>query len=110
MHLKNQLNLTRIIDGELKIVDINSDQFEFFQTISGDKYQVDQIIEKYNNRVIVNGAVYRPGTFSVFEGMTVKDLIEKAGGLKSDVYYEKAYITRTNKDYSTTTISLDLKK
>ena len=106
---KKSIKLTRIIDGELKIVDKNSDQFEFFQPISGDKYQVDQILEKYNNRVIVNGAVYRPGTFSVFDGMFIKDLIEKAGGLKSDVYFEKAYVTRTNKDYSTTTISLDLK-
>jgi hypothetical protein len=34
--------------------------------------------------------------------------LKKAGGLKSDVYYEKAYVTRTNKDYSTTTITLDL--
>ena len=40
--------------------------------------------------------------------MSIKDLVEKAGGLKSDVYYEKAYVTRTNKDYSTTTITLDL--
>ena len=105
---KKSIKLTRIIDGELKIVDINSDQFEFFKPVSGDKYKVDQIIEKYNNRVIVSGAVYRPGTFSVYDGMSIKDLIEKAGGLKSDVYYEKAYVTRTNKDYSTTTITLDL--
>jgi protein involved in polysaccharide export with SLBB domain len=106
---KKSIKLTRIIDGELKIVDIKSDQFEFFKPMSGDKYLVDQIIEKYNNRVIVNGAVFRPGTFSVFDGMSIKDLIEKAGGLKSDVYYEKAYVVRTNKDYSTTTISIDLK-
>jgi protein involved in polysaccharide export with SLBB domain len=105
---KKSIKLTRIIDGELKIVDINSDQFEFFKPMTGDKYQVDQIIEKYNNRVIVSGAVYRPGTFSVYDGMSIKDLVEKAGGLKSDVYYEKAYVTRTNKDYSTTTITLDL--
>ena len=105
---KKSIKLTRIIDGELKIVDINSDQFEFFKPITGDMFQVDQIIEKYNNRVIVSGAVYRPGTFSVYDGMSIKDLIEKAGGLKSDVYYEKAYVTRTNKDYSTTTITLDL--
>ena len=106
---KKSIKLTRIIDGQLKIVDINSDQFEFFKPISGDKYQVDQIIEKYNNRVIIKGAVYRPGTFSVFDGMTVKDLVEKAEGLKSDVFLEKAYITRTNKDYSTSTIALNLK-
>ncbi len=105
---KKSIKLTRIIDGELKIVDINSDQFEFFKPMTGDKFQVDQIIEKYNNRVIVSGAVYRPGTFSVYDGMSIKDLVEKAGGLKSDVYYEKAYVTRTNKDYSTTTITLDL--
>ena len=59
----------------MKIVDINSDQFEFFKLVSGDKYKVDQIIEKYNNRVIVSGAVYRPGTFSVYDGMSIKDLI-----------------------------------
>ena len=106
---KKSIKLTRIIDGELKIVDINSDQFEFFKPMSGDKFLVDKIIEKYNNRVIVNGAVFRPGTFSVFDGMSIKDLINKAGGLKSDVYYEKAYVVRTNKDYSTTTISIDLK-
>ena len=105
---KKSIKLTRIIDGELKIVDINSDQFEFFKPMTGDKFQVDQIIEKYNNRVIVSGAVYRPGTFSVYDGMSIKDLVEKAGGLKSDVYYQKAYVTRTNKDYSTTIITLDL--
>ena len=105
----SSIKLTRIIDGELKIVDINFDQFDFFKPLNGDRYVVDKIVEKYNNRVIINGAVYRPGTFALFDGMTVKDLIDKAEGLKSDVFFEKAYVTRTNKDYSTTTIALDLK-
>lgn len=105
---KKSIKLTRIIDGELKIVDINYDQFDFFTPIAGDIFEVDRVIEKYNNRVIVNGAVYRPGTFSVFDGMTIKDLIEKADGLKSDVFLDKAYVTRTNKDYSTATIAINL--
>ena len=105
----SSIKLTRIIDGQLKIVDINFDQFDFFKPLNGDKYVVDRIVEKYNNRVIINGAVYRPGTFALNEGMTVKDLVDKAEGLKSDVFFEKAYVTRTNKDYSTTTIALDLK-
>ncbi|MAU63792.1 MAG: hypothetical protein CMC38_05545 [Flavobacteriaceae bacterium] len=107
---QKSIKLTRIIDDKYKIVDVNSDQFEFFQPKSGDKYVVDRIIEKYNNRVIIKGSVYRPGTFSISEeGMTIKDLINKAEGLKSDVFLNKAYITRTNSDYSTTNISLNLK-
>ena len=105
---KQSIKLTRIIDGQLKIVDINSNQFDFFKPSAGDVFQVDQIIEKYNNRIIVNGAVYRPGTFSLEEGMTVKNLIDKAEGLKTDVFFDKAYVTRTNEDYSTSTIALNL--
>ena len=103
------VKLTRIIDGQLKIIDINSDQFEFFKPLNGDKYIIEKIIEKYNNRVMVNGAVYRPGTFSLSDGMTVKNLIDKAEGLKSDVFLDKAYVTRTNDDYSTSTIALNLR-
>ena len=106
---KKSIKLTRIIDGQLKVVDINSDQFDFFKPMDGDKYMIEKIIEKYNNRVIVNGAVFRPGTFSLTEEMTVKNLIDKAEGLKSDVFFDKAYVTRTNEDYSTSTIALNLK-
>ena len=106
---KKSIKLTRIIDGQLKVVDINSDQFDFFKPMDGDKYMIEKIIEKYNNRVIVKGAVFRPGTFSLTEEMTVKNLIDKAEGLKSDVFFDKAYVTRTNEDYSTSTIALNLK-
>ena len=107
---KKSIKLTRIIDGQLKVVDINSDQFDFFKPMDGDKYMIEKIIEKYNNRVIVNGAVFRPGTFSLEDGMTIKNLIDKAEGLKTDVFFDKAYVTRTNEDYSTSTIALNLKR
>ena len=106
---KKSIKLTRIIDGQLKVVDINSDQFDFFKPMDGDKYMIEKIIEKYNNRVMVNGAVFRPGTFSLTDEMTVKNLIDKAEGLKTDVFFDKAYVTRTNEDYSTSTIALNLR-
>ena len=106
---KKAIKLTRIIDDKFKVVDVNATQFDFFQPKPGDKYLVDKVIEKYNNRVIIKGAVYRPGTFSITEKMTIKDLIEKAEGLKSDVFLNKAYITRTNPDYSTSNITVNLK-
>ena len=104
------LKITRVFDDKYRIVDVNSDQFEFFQLKSGDKIEIDKVIEKYDNRLILKGSVYRPGIFALTEGMTVKDLIEKGEGLKQDTYMERSFITRTNEDFSTTNISFDLKK
>ena len=106
---KKSIKLTRIIDGQLKVVDINSDQFDFFKPMDGDKYMIDKIVEKYNNRVMINGAVFRPGTFALNKGMKISQLIKKASGLKSDAYLSNAFITRTNEDYSTNNISFNLK-
>ena len=105
-----KIKLTRIINDQLKIVDINSDQFDFFQPKAGDKFNVEEIIEKYNDRIIVKGAVYRPGVYSLSENMTIKDIVDKAEGLKPDVFFNKLTVTRTNYDYSTTNISLNLKE
>ena len=105
-----KINVTRIINDQLKIVDINSDQFDFFQLKTGDKFQVEEIINKYNDRIIVKGAVYRPGVYSISDKMTINDLITKAEGLKPDVFLNRATVTRTNSDYSTTNIALNLKE
>ena len=104
------LRITRVFDDKYKIVDVNSDQFEFFQLKSGDKIEIDKVIEKYDNRLILKGSVYRTGIFALSDGMTVKDLIEKGEGLKPDTYMDRSFITRTNEDFSTTNISFDLKK
>ena len=105
------IKLTRIIDDKYQVVDVNKDQFDFFEPKPGDKYLVDKVIEKFNNRVLIKGSVFRPGVFSISDdGITIKDLIEKAEGLKSDAFLDKAYITRTNSDFSTSKISINLKK
>ena len=89
---KKSVKITRIFDDKLKIVDVNSDQFDFFIPKSGDIIEVDQIVMKYENRLLIKGSVYKPGVFSFQDGMTVKDLIIKAEGLKPDTYFEKRLI------------------
>ena len=75
---------------------------------SGDKIEVDKVIEKYENRLIVKGSVYKPGVYSLIKKMTVKDLIEKAEGLQPDTFMDRGFITRTNEDFSTTNISFNV--
>ena len=104
----NSIKLTRVVEDELMIIDIKKNQFDEFKIKAGDVFQIDEVLNKFSNRVIVLGAVNRPGNYSTSENMSVKELINKSGGLKSDVYLKKATVTRTNKDYSTDIISFNL--
>jgi len=108
--LKKAIKVTRIFNGSLKVVDVNADQFDFFQLKTGDRFSVEEIIEKYSNRIMIKGAIYRPGVYSLSKNMTIKDLIGKSEGLKPDVFLKRVNITRTSSDYSTTSISLNLQE
>lgn len=107
---KKSIKLTRVIDNQLMVMDVNEDQYESFEPKSGDVFKVDRILETYKNRVILKGAVQRPGIFSLDDKMTVSQLIEKANGLKPDALIANAYIKRTNSDFSTINISFNLDK
>lgn len=45
--------------------------------------------------VTVSGAVRRPGTYPLTDGMTVSDLVYEAGGLKENAYRKQAEVART---------------
>ena len=107
---KKSIKLTRVIDNQLMVMDVNEDQYESFEPKSGDVFKVDRILETYKNRVILKGAVQRPGIFSLDDKMTVSQLIKKANGLKPDALIANAYIKRTNSDFSTINISFNLDK
>ena len=102
------VRITRVFDEKYKIVDVYRDQFDFFELKAGDKIEVDKIIEKYENRLVVKGSVYKPGIYSLKDNMTIKDLIVNAEGLQPDTYMDRGFITRTNKDFSTTNISFNV--
>ena len=103
------IKVTRVVDGEYIVADINKDQFEIFTPKSGDVYEVDKVLDRYKNRVIVNGAVYRPGVYAITKGLGIKGLLAKTAGLKQDALTTIAYIIRTNEDLSTSSISFNLR-
>jgi protein involved in polysaccharide export with SLBB domain len=103
------IKVTRIKDGEKVVADVHEDQLNLFYPHSGDVYQVGEVLDKYKNRVIVKGAVYRPGIFAISNGMGIKDLIGESEGLKPEALTSMAYIIRTNDDLTTKTISFNLK-
>lgn len=52
-----------------------------FALMDGDSVAVGRTLDRYANRVEVQGAVYRPGMYELCEGRsTVRELVGSAGG------------------------------
>ncbi len=67
--------------------------------------------KKLLNLVYAEGAgIKTPGEYNYINGMTIKDLIGKANGIYPDVYYDRVDIVRTNKDFTTKVLNLNLNK
>lgn len=95
---------------ERKIVDVDADHFTTYKPANGDKYVVDKILDRFENRVEITGAVFRPGKYELEKGMTLKQLIQKADGLKEDAFLNRGYISRLNLDNTPALLSFDVEK
>ncbi|KIC92831.1 SLBB domain-containing protein [Flavihumibacter solisilvae] len=99
----------RYTDFGRSVIDIPSDSFGVYKAHNGDEFVVDSVLNRYVNRVIINGAVFKPGTYALEAGMTISDLINKAQGLKEDVYSGRAIVVRTRTDLTREYMSVELK-
>ena len=61
---------------------------------NGDEIEIRSIVDRYENRVKIEGAVFREGDYELTENMTLTDLLEKAEGVKEDAYLERGIIIR----------------
>ena len=93
---------------ERKISDIFAADFNTYVPKNGDKFFVEPILDRFENRVEINGAVFRPGYFELEKGMTLKQLIQKADGLKEDAFMNRGYISRLNADNTPALESFDV--
>ncbi|HBL78238.1 MAG: hypothetical protein A2W90_16720 [Bacteroidetes bacterium GWF2_42_66] len=103
-----QLSLTRITGKEKKIIDINRSVFDSFVPFNGDLISAGTIIDRYENRVNISGAVFRPGTFELTPGLTLSMLIANAQGVREDHFSNRGLIIRLQDDLSPQTISFNV--
>jgi protein involved in polysaccharide export with SLBB domain len=95
---------------ELLVKDLGKDEFASYVPQGGDVYMVSKILNRYQNRVKLTGAVYRPDTYQLVEGMRVSDLIKKADGLKEDAYTGGAQLFRLKSNLVKEMVNIDLNK
>jgi protein involved in polysaccharide export with SLBB domain len=102
------LKVRRNTSRARRIYDVQKPNFEDFNLKAGDVVNVEAILNRFENRVQISGAVFREGEFQLDDGLTVKKLIEKAEGLRGDAFMERATIYRTKEDFTTEIIPFNL--
>jgi protein involved in polysaccharide export with SLBB domain len=97
-------------DKEKSVKDLSKLEFGKYQPQSGDVVSISKIINRYQNRVLLSGAVYRPDVYELQAGMRIADLINKADGLKEDAFTGRAQLIRTKPNLLKEMISINLSK
>ncbi len=102
------VNVIQKTSKEYKVKDLKSSEYISFQPLPGDVFRVSQILNRFENRVKIEGAVFRPETYSFNEGMRIADLVAQADGLREDAYSKRAIIIRLKPDLTTEIVNVDL--
>lgn len=87
---------------------VEDKEYASFVMKNGDRIQIGELPELYENRVQVHGSVYFPGTFELSAVRTAKGLIQKAGGLLPDAYGDRVVVHREHPDKTQEVFSLNL--
>lgn len=102
------VNILQKTGKEFKVHDVNESEFRVYQPQSGDVVKVAKILNRFENRIQIDGAVFRPDFYSFTEGMRISELITRAEGLKEDAYTKRARIIRLKSDLTTEIVNVDL--
>ena len=107
---KASVKVLKRSEKERKVGDLEAISFETYHPESGEVFIISKILERFQNRVRISGAVFRPDVYELKQGLTVAELIKKADGLKEDAFTGFGQILRLKDDLTQTNISFDIKQ
>ena len=107
---KKAVRVVRKSGREHQIYNVDEKEFSSFHMMDGDVVTVDSVLPRFENRVEIRGAIYRPGLYQLNgEVSTVKQLIDKAEGVKGDAFLNRAIIDREHDDLTHEMLQVDVK-
>jgi protein involved in polysaccharide export with SLBB domain len=102
------IQVVQLTEVERKVKDVPVTDFAVYTPQPGDQFTVSKILDRYQNRVRVEGAVFRPGTYELTPDLTIGQLIKKAYGLREDAYTTRAQLVRLQDDLTEMMIPVDI--
>lgn len=107
---KENVRIVRQNGREYQVFTVEAPQYDEFILKDGDAITVGTMIDRYENRLEIKGAVYRPGIYQLGDDInTVSQLIRKADGLKGDAFTNRGLLHREREDLTLEVIPLDIK-
>lgn len=107
---QDNLRMVRQNGREYQVYTIDQPDYAAFKLMDGDVLTVGAMLDRFTNKIEVNGAVYRPGVYQLGDGIqTVSQLIAKADGLKGDAFTNRALLHREREDLTLEVIPVDIK-
>lgn len=105
---RKNIKLIRNTDDGMRVIDMTEEKYNAYTPELGDVFKVSQNIAKFDNKVSIRGAVYRPDDYEFVEGMTVADLISKAEGFRPDAYTTRAVLIREKEDLTKVLVDVNV--
>ena len=105
---KNAIRVIRKSGREYQVYNVEEGEFKSFPLVDGDSISVDPMLNRFENRVQIRGAVYRPGLYDLGKVTTVKELIEKAEGITEDAFVNRAVLFRQKPDLTQEVVALNV--
>ncbi len=102
------MQIKRNAEKEKEVITVFNKDFENVEIKNGDYVTVNKILDRFTNRVRIEGAVNMPGEYELKEGLTAKKLIELAEGLRGDAFTGRALIIRLNEDLTQSNTSFEV--
>lgn len=107
---KASLKVFQRNEKERQVLDLAAAQFESYQPKTGDVVVASKILNRFQNRVTIGGAIFRPDVYELSPNLRIADLIRRADGLKEDAFTGRAQIIRLQEDLTRSILSFDVKK
>jgi len=90
--------------------DVAYEDFNYYLPHNADSVFFEKTLPRYSNRILLSGAVYRPGYYELTDNLTLSQLIKKADGLREDAFLNRGYIKRRKTDSERELISFEVTK
>ncbi|MFH5831665.1 SLBB domain-containing protein [Halalkalibaculum sp. DA384] len=97
-------------ESQKRIDDIEYPGQRNFRPGDGAEVTVGKVLERFENRVEIQGAVFRPGDYELQDTSTVYSLIRRAEGIREDAFMNRGLIYREQTDLTIEAIPFSVRE